>query len=816
MSLFPVNDFLPEIIFTLKKEDYLILTAAPGAGKTTIVPPALMKEFNGKILMSEPRRVAAKLAANRIAQIIDTPLGKKVGYAVKDESLVSPDTQLTVLTSGVLLKKIQSDPELAGIDIVIFDEFHTRSLDNDLAFTLLLDIKENLRPDLKIVIMSATLNLAEFNHVIPGKVIDIPGKVFPLDIQYIDTTPLGSIKELVPQCIRSIIHLLKKIPQGDMLVFLPGVEYIKQVNISLENQYNKEEYLICQLHGSQSLSEQQIAIAPTPPGKRKIILATNIAESSVTINGITLVVDSGWEKRLTFHPENGLSFLELKKISSDSAKQRAGRAGRTAPGTVLRLWSNADNTTRVEHTQPEILENDLSSLVLQLAAWGSKKENLTWVTPPPESTFSSGEKVLQKLGALDSNNRITKIGKDIVNLPVSPRLATMIVKAKKYNLTTLAITIASILENTRTCQSSDLRVIIDNYCKNPNSYFDIKKSINKLHSLLNEKPTNFDIEKAGFLLAIAYPEWISKKQNNFDYKLASGSRAKIQEEEYSLLKEEFLAIGNISSNSTSQSIIKLASPITLDELEILYPEKFHTRKSISMDSDNLKLSSFEEYCFDEIILTSKLATLNKEEILPAIIKEAFRRQIALPPVNTTAAKLLERINFAAKNDPDLFTKLEDQNLLNKILEFAPMFFHNVKDFSSLTSAPWLDLIKSIIPFDELSNLDKLYPEFFNSPAGGKKTISYSGEIPTISLKIQELYGVATHPKVGSKQIPLRIELLSPALRVVQITCDLPGFWQGSYEMVKKEMKSKYPKHNWADNPLAEIATKNSIKPKALK
>ena len=815
MSLFPINDFLPEIINTLKQEDFLILTAAPGAGKTTLVPPALMKEFSGKILMTEPRRVAAKLAANRIAQLVETPLGNLVGYAVKDESKVSNNTILTVLTCGVLLKKIQNDPELEGINLVIFDEFHTRSLDNDLAFTLLLDIKKNLRPDLKILIMSATLNLSELQKTIAAKVIDVPGKVFPLDIQYIDTTPLGSLRELVPQCIRSIIHLLKKVPHGDMLVFLPGVEYIRQVASSLEQMENNQDYLICQLHGTQSLAEQQTAIIPAPIGKRKIILATNIAESSITINGITIVVDSGWEKRLTFHPENGLSFLELKKISSDSAKQRAGRAGRTAPGTVLRLWSNADNITRVEHTQPEILENDLSSLVLELAIWGSNKNDLTWVTNPPEAAFLAAEKTLLKLGVLNANKRITPIGKEIANLPISPRLATMVAKAKQYNLTTLAIIIASLLENRKLNSSIDLRIIIEDYLKNNNAYFDVKKSINKLHTLTQEKYQNFDIEKTGFLLAIAYPEWIGKKQNNLEYKLAIGSRAQLQEDEdYSLLKEEFIAIGNISNNVKGQGIIRLACPISLEEIKILYPEKFHTRKSLSMDSSNLKLSGFEEYCFDEIVLTSKPATLTKEELLPAIIKEAFRRQIAMPPENTPAARLLERINFAAKNDSSLFTPLNNEKLLDKILEFAPMFFNNVKDFSSLTSASWLDLIKAIIGYEELTYLDKLYPEFFNSPAGGKKVISYIGEIPTISLKIQELYGVAIHPTVGSKEIPLRLELLSPAQRVVQITCDLPGFWQGSYEQVKKEMKSKYPKHNWAEDPLAEVATKNSVKKRA--
>lgn len=806
----PVRSVLPELAAALRVHSGAVLAAAPGAGKTTLVPPALLDEFDGGIVLLEPRRVAARAAARRIASLLGEPVGKRAGYVVRGESRVGAETRITVMTGGVLLRRLRRDPELEGISLVIFDEFHERSLDADLGLAFTLDVRENLRPDLKLLVMSATLETERVASLLGGvPVIEASGRQFPVEIRYGE----GGLDRYHPEqeTVRATIRLYREI-DGDLLVFLPGMREI-DLCAGMLRESLPEEALILKLHGSLSAAEQDLALAPPPPGRRKVVLATNVAESSITIDGVTGVVDSGLERHLRFDPAAGFSFLEVMPISKASAAQRSGRAGRTRPGVAVRLWNAVEERSRSERTLPEILEADLTPFALEVAAWGTGVEMLRWLDPPPVSALSAARKVLGELGAVTDEGRITELGRAFAELPVHPRLAAMLFASHERGIAPLGCEIAAILEERdafRGFCGADLRERIRRMRSNPGAFRQQHVIRRQLLELLHEKERVCDVEESGLLVAFAFPEWIGRARSRHgqSYLLSGGSGAVLAEGD-DLCGHEFLAVARLSGGGREPAI-RLAAPVDPETLFDAFADRLSEIDVIEFDPDRERVLARRESRFGAIVLTSTpLENPPQEALAEAVLAAAQSRNLKLPPPEAkSAGAFFERVCFAHRQEPESYPDWSG----NFAGEAAP-FLGNVRSFADLRKLDWCEVLRSMLGFALLRELDASYPEAFTTPAGARHRIDYGNEQPTLSAKVQEFYGVTAHPVVGRKRIPLRIELLSPALRPVQVTTDLPGFWRGSWELVRKEMKSRYPKHLWPEDPASEKPTLRSVKPK---
>lgn len=802
MTKLPVQEYLPQIIAELQSTGSLVISASPGAGKTTLIPPALLEHFTGKIYLLEPRRIAARSAAQRIAAQLNENLGERIGYVVRGDQKVSNQSMLIAMTPGIFLRKLQNDPTLEGVEVVIFDEFHERSLENDLDFSLTLEVHKEIRPDLKLIIMSATLPALDMTSILNASVIEIPGRQFPVEILWSDTTisPLNSTSTVT----RAVIDAWGKYP-GDILTFLPGVREIDEVANTLKN-FLPANALICKLHGKLDLKHQNFALLPTPTGKRKIVLSTNIAESSLTVEGIKIVIDSGLERRLRHLPGRGMSFLEVSRISQASAQQRAGRSGRTAPGVVIRLWDKRFHQQLPEFTNPEILEADLSSIALELAAWRTVPEKLRWLTSPPCPSYQTAVELLKKLELLNQNNQLTVLGRQAVLLPIHPRLSAMLLRAKKYNLAPLGAEIASLLEekdNFNNFSTVDIRQRIENMRRYPESYRLQLHIRNQILRILKCQYQETSTRHAGLIIAFAYPEWVGRSRMQYGgiYHLSGGSGAKLPDHD-ELSSEEFIAVARLDGNhGHNNATIRIAAPITLNELKEHFASLFHIYTRCKFDPDSEKVTSWEEVCLINLAISKTPVTPPPLTAGLAVFNEALRRHLLLPPASDQkACCLLSRIRFAAKNDPDKFPNWSSEMWPTVLGDLITPYLSEVKNFTTLRKLPFLSILTSAIGFSLKSELDRLYPEYFLAPTGVRHKVDYSSEIPTLAIRVQELYGVYVHPTIGTNKLPLRLKLLSPALRPIQITSDLPGFWGGSWKRVRADMRSRYPKHSWPEHP----------------
>ncbi len=807
----PVRLVLPQLVETLKANSGAVLAAAPGAGKTTLVPPALLEAFDGGILLLEPRRVAVRAAARRIASLLGETVGERVGYIVRGESRTALSNRLTVMTPGVLLRRLQSDPELDGVGLVIFDEFHERSLEADLDLAFALDVRENLRPDLKILIMSATLEAARVAELLgDAPVIDAPGRQFPVEIRYGE----GGLDRFRPvsEAARATAKLFGE-SSGDLLVFLPGMGEIEACAGLLAGML-PESALLLKLHGSLDAAEQDRALAPAPAGRRKVVLATNVAESSITIDGITGVVDSGLERRMRFDPAAGIPFLEIGPISKASAAQRSGRAGRTRPGVALRLWNAFEEQTRPERTQPEILEADLAGFALETAAWGTPAEELRWLDPASRPGLEMARALLQKLGAFDPERRLTALGRELARLPVHPRIGAMLLEAKQLDLLPLGCEIAALLEERdsfRGFDGADLRERILRMRSNPGAFRNQLVIKKQLLSLMGGKDGRCEVDETGILVASAFPDWIGKARTRHSrsYLLSGGAGAQLAEGD-DLCSNEYLAVARLSGSSGRDPVIRLAVPVELDVLLERFGDRIESVDSVEFDPEKERAYAYRETRLGALTLASTMRGEPPEYLLAeSVLYAAVKRNMELPPPEAKAARqLFDRVAFARGQEPKRYPNwnfhFEDQ--------VAP-YLERVRSFADLRKLDWLLLMRNLLGFELLRELDSTYPEMFTTPAGAKHRIDYCNEIPTLSAKAQEFYGVKVHPTVGQKRIPLRIELLSPAHRPIQVTTDLPGFWRGNWPLVQKEMKSQYPKHLWPDDPAEAAATLRSVKPK---
>ena len=791
----PIEEHLPQIAAALRKNRRLILSSAPGSGKTSCVPPELLKLTGGGVLLIEPRRVAARAAAARIAALRGEAVGGVVGYRVRGDRAESPETRLLAVTPGVMLKLLQNDPLLEKFDAVVFDEFHERQWEVDLALALIDDLERSADRRLHICIMSATGDTESLAAYLPeAQVLHVPGRLHAVDIRWSEDAP--DANGIAAACAKAVLRARRETP-GDLLVFLPGAGEIAAAREMLSTAIDDETETLMALHGNLPLAEQMRVLAPDARGRRKIVLATNVAESSLTIDGVTGVIDSGWERRMEFDPGAGMSFLKLGKITRSSAEQRAGCAGRTAPGIAWRLWNKFDHAGRPPFATAEILRSELSRLILEVLAWGSRPERLRWLDPPPEATLAEAQKLLFRLGAVTADGDLTPRGRRLAALPVHPRIGAMLLCAEERGCPDAAIDLAARLEErlppASTAEITELRTTRDSAV--------LKAELRGLFRRARRDPDAAPTSP-GILLAHAFPEWIGRRRPGAGavYHLSGGKDARLRPGD-DLERSEFLAVARLGGSGGGTQVIQLAAPLDRAELEEEFADSIVNTARIVFNPDTGRAAARGERRLGDLVLAEGAATTaDPADIARAVVDAAAEREIAIPPRSDAAAcRLLDRVRFARRLDPEHYPDWNGDawtRLWTGIAAACP-----IRGFADLEKLPWYDLLRAALGSELGRRLDREYPPSFRPPRGNEMKIDYSQEVPTLPVRIQALYTLDVHPCVGTKKLPLKLELLSPASRPVQLTSDLPGFWRGTWRIVRKEMKSRYPKHLWPEDPL---------------
>ena len=817
-TTYPVQKVIGELSRTLEHNAIVILQAPPGAGKSTIVPLLLLDEpwlKAKKIVMLEPRRLAAKSVAVRMASLLKEEIGKTIGYRVRFETAVSSETRCEVVTEGILTRTMQSDNALEGIGLVIFDEFHERSLQADLALAFCIQVQQILRTDLRILIMSATLDGDKLSSQLGNAPIVIAaGKQYPVALRYVP------VEKEVPLPL-SMARVIKKAMQeqsGDVLAFLPGTGIIHRVAEILETDNVPAE--ICPLYGDLPFKKQQEAIVPNSTGMRKVVLSTSIAETSLTIEGITTVVDSGQSRIPRFDPRSGLTRLETVRVTRDAADQRAGRAGRLGPGTCYRLWAESANHTLQATRQPEILEADLTPLYLELVNWGVEDaKELSWVTPPPAGALNQAKELLHQLGALDKN-KITSRGKGMLRLPTHPRLAHMLLESVALDVAegsnlflALATDIAAVIEERDSLgreSGVDLSLRIEALRKwrkgdRVNADRGVLERIERLATSWrkifkikedNSMPIGSDIGK---LLAEAYPDRIANQieKHGTRFKLVNGRVSKLPEHD-SLIRETWLVIAQIDSGAGEGKIF-MAAPLSEDDLKHLAVEK----ESVTWDPEKGIQGSVDKR-IGNLVLSSR----------PIVnISFAQRAQILVNALQSQGMKLLQwgdehrhwqaRVMSLRKWRPEeAWPDVSDENLIATAEEWLTPFLNEVYKPSDFQRLNINQIVSTLLPWELTNKLDKLAPVSIIVPSGSMIRINYTmtGETPTLEVRLQEMFGLLETPTINEGRTKVMLHLLSPGYKPVQVTQDLKSFWQTAYHDVRKELRMRYPKHSWPEDP----------------
>ena len=809
----PVTEIIDDVRDHLSTGNTLIVNAPPGAGKSTLLPLALLNEpwLEGKkILMLEPRRLAARTIAERLSYFLDEPLGKTVGYRIRFENRTSEQTKIEVLTEGILTRMIQSDNALENVGLVIFDEFHERSIHADVALALCREAQQVLRTDLRIMVMSATLNMPQLTTLLKAPAIISKGKQYPVDVRYENDIDEFQMAEL---CARTVIKAAKE-NEGDILVFLPGQREIHTANEILRKEL--PTFSIHLLYGALPQKQQVAAILPDRNGKRKVVLATSIAETSLTIEGIKVVVDSGFARTSKFDPNSGLSRLETIRTSKDSADQRAGRAGRLSAGVCYRMWSTITQQRLTEHITPEILEADLASLVLDMSQWGiTDIQQMTWLTPPPKGPLSQANDLLHQLEAL-ANGRITEHGKKMLRLPCHPRIAHMLITAKEDDQLELATDIAALLEERDPLGREagiDLNTRIEALRTHRRQGHDnrkmgrIEKIADQYRRLFNIEPDNSSIDpyETGVLLTRAYPERIAfaRPGNNAQFQLSNGRYAMAGHKE-DLADEPWLAICHIDAREGMGKIF-MASPLNPRDLASLVKET----EVITWNTDEGGLIATKDLRIGSIILQSKPLPSPDESNLVAAISEALKKEgEQLLDFNEDVQQWQNRIISLRKWNPkELWPEVSTPSLLQTNSEWLSPYLTRVKRPEDLKKINLKEVLEHSLNFEQQQKLNTLAPTHFKVLSGSSIKLNYrdNAEPPVLAVRIQEVFGLAETPKVNDGKQAILLHLLSPGFKPVQITSDLKSFWANAYFEVKKELKRRYPKHVWPDDPWNEPA-----------
>tara|TARA_R110000868_G_scaffold29118_24_gene108572 strand:- start:597 stop:3062 length:2466 start_codon:yes stop_codon:yes gene_type:complete len=809
MTALPIHDVLPDLLAALRTGSNAVLVAPPGAGKTTAVAPALLDQpwCSGQVLLLSPRRLAARAAAERIAEMLGEQPGGTVGYATRMDSKQSARTRLLVLTEGIFVRRIQDDPELAGISAVLFDEVHERSLDSDFGLALALDAQEALRPDLRILPMSATLDGARFAALLgDAPVIESEGRIQPLDLRHIGRNAEKRIEDEMAAAIRRAIS---EEGDGDLLAFLPGVREIERTAERIEG----GPFDVHLLHGSLDPAAQRAAIRPSRSGTRKVILATSIAETSLTIDGVWIVVDSGLARRPRYDRAAGVTRLVTERASQASATQRAGRAARQRPGVAYRLWEAAASAGMPPFDPPEILESDLSSLLLDCALWGvNDPATLRWLDPPPPAALSEARTRLTTLEALDADGRITAHGKALAKLPLSPRIAHMLVRAGEMGLGQTAAEIAVLLgERGIGGQDTDLTQRLQRWHRETGKRADAGRALAKRWAnLLKPLPSKGGVgvgatsidHHVGLCLALAFPDRVSKRRSADGADWTSvGGRGFRLDPLSPLAREPWLAVGEVQGSAAGARILS-AAPISEEAVLALFPDRIATTRTVRFRAANGGIEALRERRLGAVRLSSGSDdSPDPDAVVAALIDGVRQGGLALLPWSEAARSLRMRADFAG------IAELSDEALLASLDDWLPPLLSGRRRLPDIDRAHLSAILEGLIGWDGKQQLDRLAPPDFRSPAGSTHAIDYAAEGgPRVELRVQALYGLADHPTVGNQRIPLVLSLTSPAGRPIQTTRDLPGFWAGNWRDVAKEMRGRYPRHPWPDDPTAASAT----------
>jgi ATP-dependent helicase HrpB len=808
----PVDAALPALIAALAANASAVLVAPPGAGKTTRVPLVLAEQSwakGKKILVLEPRRLATRAAADRMAKTLGENVGDTVGYRVRLGSKVSRRTRIEVVTEGIFTNLILDNPALDGIAAVLFDEFHERSLDADLGLALALDAQRGLRDDLKLLVMSATIDGARVAKLLgDAPVVTSEGRAFPVETRHISRDPQGWIEAQVTDAVLRALRA----DEGSLLVFLPGAGEIRRCETQLRERIDDPAVDIVPLFGALDAEVQDRAIAPAPAGRRKVVLATSIAESSLTIDGVRIVIDSGLARVPRYEPDVGLTRLETVRVSRASADQRRGRAGRTALGICYRLWDEPQTGSLEPFTKPEILAADLSSFVLDLAHWGvTDTDKLSFLDPPPKPALTEARALLRELDGIDAAGRITDEGKKLRALPLPPRLARMVVDAAAQGAGALASEIALLItERGLGGNDVDLRHRLDELARDRSRRAQDARALARRWVESAGGNRGEAEQSVGVVLALAYPDRIAKNRGaGGSFVLANGRGAMIDQTS-PLAREPFLAVAEIAGSATQARII-LAAPISQAEIEARFADHIETRDDVVFDAGSMSLRGRAGKRLGAVVFSERPAAIEaNEENARTFAHGVARAGLARLPWTKPLTQWRDRVMFLRKAEGEEWPDLSDEGLAATVEQWlAPALVGK----TSLKEFPADDLsgaLSGLMPYAVRQRLEAEAPTHYTAPSGSHIPIDYeNAEGPKLSIRVQELFGLDKHPTIAGGRVPLLVELLSPAHRPVQVTRDLPGFWRGSYAAVKSEMRGRYPRHPWPDDPIAAPATRRA-------
>ena len=808
----PIDDALPGLTAALRTNGAAVLVAPPGAGKTTRVPLVLMDEpwaASKKILVLEPRRIAARAAAERMASTLGERVGDTVGLRARFGSKVSKKTRVEVVTEGVFTRLILDDPSLDGIAAVLFDEFHERSLDADLGLALARDAQQGLREDLKLLVMSATLDGARVGKLLgDAPVVESEGRAFPVETRY----PGRDARDPIERPMADAILRALRADPGSVLAFLPGQAEIRRTETLLKERIDDPSVDVVALYGALEAQTQDRAIEPAPPGKRKVVLATSIAETSITILGVRIVVDSGLARVPRYEPDVGLTRLETVRVSRAAADQRRGRAGRTEPGVCYRLWDEPQTASLEPYAKPEILAADLSGMMLDLAEWGATDPaKLSFLDPPPHGAWSEAKTLLIELHAIDAQGRITDEGKKLRALPLPPRLARMVVDAAAEGAGERAAEIAAIVsERGLGGADVDLGHRLDQFRRDRSRRGeDARRMAKRWAEDAGKSDTQSDLS-AGSLLALAYPDRIAKSRGGDGaFLLANGRGANVDPASV-LARESFLVVAEMTGTAARARIL-LAAPITLEEIEARFGDEIETREEITFDPSSASLRGRRAEKLGALALAERPMQIEPSaEAAQKLAEGIVRIGLGRLPWTKALQQWRDRVMFLRGHLGDEWPDLSDDALGQTAGEWLAPMLEGKTSLSSIGADDLSNALQALLPWNMKRKLDEEAPTHFNAPSGSSVPIDYEAEEgPKLSIRVQELFGLDKHPSVAQGRVPLIVELLSPAHRPVQLTRDLPGFWRGSYAAVKVEMKGRYPRHPWPDNPLEAPATRRA-------
>ncbi len=828
----PIDPVLPDLLAVLANRGVAVLQAPPGAGKTTRVPLALLDQpwLKGrKVIVLEPRRLAARAAARRMAAMLGESVGETVGYRVRLDTKVGPKTRIEVVTDGLFLRQLQEDAELPAVGAVLFDEFHERGIDSDLALALVQEARGALRDDLRLVVMSATLDGAPVAALLDdAPMVTSEGRAFPVETRHLDAPAAGiRIEDAVAATVRRALRE----ESGNALVFLPGAGEIRRVQTLLESADLGPGTIIAPLYGDLTADAQDRAIAPSPPGNRKVVLATPIAETSLTIEGIRIVVDGGLMRVPRFDPRSGMTRLVTAKVSQASAEQRRGRAGRLEPGVCYRLWPEATHKALAAFTAPEILEADLAPLALELAVWGvADPTTLAWLDPPPAASMGQARELLRELGALNADGAITPHGRRMAGFGVHPRLAHMMLKGKELGLGGLACEVAALLGERDIVRAqpgfrdADLRLRVEllrglddeGRLRGAGRGLTVErggaqqalKQARQWKRQLGARDGGGDLGATGLLVALAYPDRIGQRRpggNNAggaaaQYRLSNGRGAYFQDAE-PLTAQDWLAVADLDG-AARESRVFLAAPVNLAELEDTFAEHIRSETLVTWDGrEQVVLARRRRMLFALVLKDERLANPPAEAMAAAMLEGIREMGLTALPWTDELRKWQARVQFLRRMEGEEWPDVSDAALLATLEDWLAPFLNGASRRAHLDRVELGNALRGLLPWAMQQRLDKEAPTHVEVPSGSRVPIDYAADEPVLAVRLQEMFGLAETPRIAGGRVALLLHLLSPARRPVQVTRDLASFWANAYKAVKADLKGQYPKHYWPDNPL---------------